>query len=75
VRASRSPPTPRWKTTVEDAEFTADEIANALGESRTRADELLGTAGHLGTHLPGTRAALRDGMVSLGKARGSQVQD
>jgi hypothetical protein len=53
----------------EDAEFTADEIANALGESRFRADELMGTAGHLDTHLPGTRAALRDGVVSLGKAR------
>jgi hypothetical protein len=52
-----------------DAEFTADQIANALGESRFRADELLGTAGHLDTHLPGTRAALRDGTVSLGKAR------
>ena len=53
----------------EDAEFTADQIANALGESRFRADELMGTAGHLDTHLPGTRAALRDGTVSLGKAR------
>jgi hypothetical protein len=53
----------------EDAEFTADQIANALGESRFRADELTGTAGHLDTHLPGTRAALRDGTVSLGKAR------
>ena len=53
----------------EDAEFTADQIANALGESRFRADELTGTAGHLGTCLPGTRAALRDGVVSLGKAR------
>jgi uncharacterized protein DUF222 len=53
----------------EDAEFTADEIANALGESRFRADELMGTAGHLDTHLPGTRAALRDGIVSLGKTR------
>ena len=52
-----------------DAEFTADQIANALGESRFRADELTGTAGHLDTHLPGTRAALRDGTVSLGKAR------
>src|SRR6516165_8879128 len=31
----------------EDAEFTADEIANALGESRSRAYELLGTADHL----------------------------
>ena len=53
----------------EDAEFTADEIANALGESRSRADELTGTAGHLDSHLPGTRAALRDGTLSLGKAR------
>jgi Domain of unknown function (DUF222) len=53
----------------EDAEFTADEVANALGESRFRADELMATAGHLGTHLPGTKAALRDGTMSLGKAR------
>jgi hypothetical protein len=53
----------------EDAEFTADQVANALGESRFRADELMGTAGHLDTHLPGTNAALRDGTVSLGKAR------
>jgi len=53
----------------EDAEFTEDEVANALGESRFRAGELMGIAGHLGTHLPGTRAALRDGTVSLSKAR------
>jgi hypothetical protein len=53
----------------EDAEFTADEIACALGESRTRAYELLGTAEHLDTRLPGTRAALLDGTLSLGKAR------
>jgi hypothetical protein len=53
----------------EDAEFTADQLACALGESRARAYELLGTAGHLDTHLPGTRAALRDGTISLGKAR------
>jgi len=53
----------------EDAEFTADEIANALGESRARAGELMGTADCLQTHLPGTGAALRDGTVSLGKAR------
>ena len=53
----------------EDAEFTADQVACALGESRFRADELTGTAGHLDTHLPGTGAALRDGIVSLGKAR------
>jgi Domain of unknown function (DUF222) len=53
----------------EDAEFTADEIANALGESRIRADELKGTAERLDSHLPGTRAALHDGTLSLGKAR------
>jgi hypothetical protein len=53
----------------EDTEFTADQVANALGESRFRADELMGTAGHLDTHLPGTSAALRDGTLSLGKAR------
>ena len=53
----------------EDVEFTADQVACALGESRFRADELMGTAGHLDTHLPGTRAALRDGTLSLGKAR------
>jgi Domain of unknown function (DUF222) len=54
---------------AEDAEFTADQVAYALGESRFRADELMGTAGHPDSHLPGTRAALRDGVVSLGKAR------
>src|SRR5690242_5531207 len=47
----------------EDAEFTADEIANALGESRTRGYELLDTAGHLHTRLPGTAAALLDGTL------------
>src|SRR5689334_15878748 len=53
----------------EDAEFTADQVACALGESRFRADELTGMAGHLASHLPGTAAALADGTVSLGKAR------
>jgi len=52
-----------------DAEFTADEIACALGESRDRGYELMGTAGCLETRLPGTGAALREGTVSLGKAR------
>ena len=53
----------------EDAEFAADQLAYALGESRARADDLLGLAGHLDTRLPGTRAALLDGTLSLGKAR------
>jgi hypothetical protein len=59
----------RRNSAPEDAEFTADQLACALGESRARADELIGMAGHLDTHLPGTRAALHDGTVSLGKAR------
>jgi Domain of unknown function (DUF222) len=53
----------------EDAEFTADELASALAESRTRAYALLDTANHLDTHLPGTRAALCDGTVSMSKAQ------
>ncbi len=53
----------------QDAEFTADEIATALGESRTRGYDLLGLADHLDTRLPGTKAALLDGTLSVGKAR------
>jgi len=53
----------------EDAEFTADQVACALGESRARAGELMGMGDHLDTHLPGTRAALLDGTISLAKAR------
>ena len=52
----------------EDAEFTADELASALGESRGRAYALLGMADHLDTRLPGTRAALLDGTISRYKA-------
>jgi hypothetical protein len=53
----------------QDAEFAADQLAYALGESRNRAYELLETADHLDTRLPGTQAALHDGTLSLGKAR------
>ena len=59
----------RRNPSPEDEEFTADELANALGESRTRACALLGTADHLDTHLPGTRAALDDGTLSMSKAQ------
>jgi hypothetical protein len=45
----------------EDAEFTADEIACALAESRWRADELMGTAGHLDSHLPRSIVTIRSG--------------
>ena len=51
----------------EDAEFTADEVANALGESRARGDELMGTAqpGHPPARDQGRAAR---GHLSLGKA-------
>ena len=52
----------------EDAEFTADQVAYALGESRGRADALVDLAQTLQTRLPGTAAALDDGTVSRYKA-------
>ena len=52
----------------EDAEFTADQVAYALGESRGRAGTLIELAQTLETRLPGTRAALDDGTVSRYKA-------
>jgi hypothetical protein len=51
-----------------DQEFTADEVACALGESRDRAESLIGLAQTLETHLPGTAAALHDGTISRYKA-------
>jgi Domain of unknown function (DUF222) len=51
-----------------DAEFTADQIAYALGESRARADSLIGMAQALPARLPGTTAALEDGTISRYKA-------
>jgi hypothetical protein len=52
----------------EDAEFIADQVAYALGESRGRAGDLLGLAQTLHTRLPGTLVALEDGMISRYKA-------
>jgi hypothetical protein len=52
----------------EDAEFTADELAYALGESRGRAGDLTDLAQTLHTRLPGTAAALEDGTISRYKA-------
>jgi len=49
-------------------EFTAAELAAALGESRARAEDLLGCAWELETRLPGTKDALRDGVISWAKA-------
>ena len=50
------------------AEFTAEELACALAESRGRAEDLLTIAAALPGPLPGTRAALRDGIIRLDKA-------
>jgi hypothetical protein len=52
----------------ENQEFTADQVAYALGESRGRAGDLIDLAQALGTRLPGTAAALEDGMISRYKA-------
>ena len=51
-----------------DAEFTADQVAYALGESRGRADTLIDLAKTLETRLPGTAAALDDGTITRYKA-------
>jgi hypothetical protein len=58
----------RRNPSPEDAEFTADELAHALAESRARAESLIGMAQTLQTHLPGTRAGLLDGTISRYKA-------
>ena len=49
-------------------EFTRDQVAYALGESRAAADWLLTVAWHLATRLGGTLAALRDGVITRAKA-------
>ena len=50
-------------------EFTAEELAYALAGHRGRAEDLLTLAAALETRLPGTRAALRDGIIRLDKAQ------
>ena len=52
----------------EDQEFTADQVAYALAESRGRADTLIDLAQTLETRLPGTAAALDDGTITRYKA-------
>ena len=49
-------------------EFTRDQLAFALGESRAAADWLLTVAWHLATRLAATLDALRDGIITRGKA-------
>jgi Domain of unknown function (DUF222) len=50
-------------------EFAAEELALVLAESRGRAEELLTVALALEAKLPGTKAALRDGVISRDKAQ------
>jgi hypothetical protein len=52
----------------DDAEFTADQVAYALGESRGRAGDLIDLARTLQDRLPGTAAALDDGIITRYKA-------
>jgi Domain of unknown function (DUF222) len=49
-------------------EFTRDQLALALGESRGQADGLLTVAWHLATRLGATLDALRDGTITRPKA-------
>jgi hypothetical protein len=49
-------------------EFTRDQLAFALGESRAAADWLLTVAWHLATRLGATLGALADGVITRGKA-------
>jgi len=49
-------------------EFTRDQLALTLGESRAAADWLLTVAWHLATRLGATLGALRDGIITRGKA-------
>ena len=49
-------------------EFTRDQLALALGESRAAADWLLTVAWHLATRLGATLDALADGIITRGKA-------
>ena len=49
-------------------EFTGDEQASALAESRAAAETLLDLAKDLEVKLPGTAGALRDGIISRKKA-------
>src|SRR5580698_7023819 len=49
-------------------EFAAQELAAALGETRTAAGDIVSLARELEINLPGTRAAFRSGILSRRKA-------
>jgi hypothetical protein len=52
-----------------EEDFTADELAHVLALSRRAACGLLTAAEALDGKLPGTRALLRDGIITLAKAQ------
>jgi uncharacterized protein DUF222 len=52
-----------------DEDFTADELAHVLAVSRRAACGLLTVAEALDGKLPGTRALLRDGIITTAKAQ------
>jgi hypothetical protein len=49
-------------------EFAVKELAWALAETQGAAENLMAVADHLESRLPGTKAALRDGRISVAKA-------
>jgi hypothetical protein len=52
-----------------EEDFTADELAHVLAESRRAADGLMTVAERLDGVLPGTKAALLDGVITPAKAQ------
>ncbi len=52
-----------------EEDFAADELAHVLAISRREAGTLLTVAEALGGKLPGTRALLRDGIITAAKAK------
>jgi hypothetical protein len=50
-------------------DFTADELAHVLAVSRREAAGLLTVAEAVDSKLPGTRALLRDGIITVAKAK------
>jgi hypothetical protein len=62
-------PASRRGAGARDEDYLADEIAHVLAESRRAADGLAAVAEQLHGKLPGTRAALRDGVITPVKAR------
>ena len=68
VSSPRSPSWPGGTPGSWTRSSPRDQVAYALGESRARADSLIGMAQALPARLPGTAAGLEDGTISRYKA-------